>query len=253
MKSLNEEKVVKRIISDFHDESWVEKIIVIDGGSTDYTIQEIKQFDKAQVFIHPWLDWFHDMEISQSNIALSYIPHGEVCFILDFDERISDNLKLTLEEVDRMGMPGGADIGNVPRKTFEVYRYDDPQPSPHAIIGDDGWPMISHEIGQYPDYQTRLIKRNPTLHWINSPHHSISGEYRSVNLPLGCDILHYEKDDYRDRERIEKKWLRAQARRKELGLTADVFETKIKPELGAFASPEKWKDSDSEKLIARRL
>jgi hypothetical protein len=245
MKALNEERVVKRVLCDFHAETWVEKIIVIDGGSTDYTIQEIKQFDKALVYVHPWLDWYHDAEICQSNIALSYIAHGTMCFILDFDERMSNDLKLLLEEIDEKGIPGGADIGNVPRKTFDVYRYEDPEVSPHAIIWEDGWPEVSHEIGQYPDYQTRLIKRNPTLHWVNSPHHSLLGEYQSVNLPLGCDILHYEKDDFRDRERIEKKWLRAQARRKELGLVADVFETKVKPELGSFASPKGWKCADS--------
>ena len=56
MKCLNEEKVVKRCISDFHDEPFCEKIIVIDGGSTDYTVQELKKFSKVQVFVHPWID-----------------------------------------------------------------------------------------------------------------------------------------------------------------------------------------------------
>ena len=39
MKSLNEEKMVERVIGDIHDEEWVTQIIVIDGWSTDYTVQ----------------------------------------------------------------------------------------------------------------------------------------------------------------------------------------------------------------------
>ena len=51
MKCLNEEKSAKRCISDFYDEKFCEKIIVIDGGSSDYTVQEIKEIARLTIFI----------------------------------------------------------------------------------------------------------------------------------------------------------------------------------------------------------
>jgi len=236
MKCLNEEKGVARCINNFHNEKWVDKIVVIDGGSSDYTVQEVKQFKKAVVYIHPWIDWYHDMEITQSNIALSYIPHGMIAFILDFDECCSEELKEVLSEVNSKGFDN--DVGNVSRRTVDVIRYMD---SPIAVLGSDGMPIISNQIGQYPDFQPRLIKKDYRMRWVNSPHHQLIGWEKMSSTNIKADIIHYEKDDLRDRVRIEKKWLRAQARRIELGISCDIFESKINPELAQYADYENWK------------
>jgi glycosyltransferase involved in cell wall biosynthesis len=237
MKALNEERCVKRCISDFHDEPFCEKIIVIDGGSTDYTIQELKQFDKVKVYVHPWIDAYHYMEVIQSNILLSYIPENELMMIMDFDERMSPALKNKLNEIHNyQNMILEKGIAHFSRATHEVMRYEK---SPHAIIGEDGWPIISHQIGQYPDYQCRLIRKHFHMHWVNSPHHVLCGWYQNINFD--ADIIHYEKDDYRDRIRIEKKWAREHARRMELGLNADMFDCAFKPEIADYYDPETWK------------
>lgn len=235
LKGLNEERSVKRCISDFIDEPFAERILVVDGGSTDYTVQELKRFPKVEVFVHPWIDSYHGMECSQSNIGLSYIPENSLVVILDFDERFSGELKEYLNTLDESTIPTGC-AGHFSRKTYEVLRYEN---SPHAILDDDGWPILANAIGQYPDYQNRLLRKTYKMHWINSPHHVMIGHDSVLNIQK--DIIHYQKDDLRDRERIEKRWARAQARRTELGLSADVFETQIKPEIAEFYSPEGWK------------
>lgn len=236
MKCLNEERYVYRCISDFHNDPWVDRIVVIDGGSTDYTVPELKQFDKVEVYVHPWADWYHDMEVAQSNIALSYIPQGKVCFILDFDERISPELRLKLADINSQENVEW-DTAHVSRRTVEPLRHED---TPFAVLGDDGWPVESHQIGQYPDYQCRLLKRQVGMHWVNSPHHVLFGSWW-VNVNIQADIIHFEKDDLRDRQRIEKKWLRSQVRRRQLGLVADIFETNVKPELGRYLDPRYWR------------
>lgn len=237
MKCLNEQNTVARCIGDFHDEEWVDKIIVVDGGSTDFTVHELNKFSKVKTYIHPWLDWYHDMEVTQSNIVLSYLPLGHIGFILDFDERMSEELKESLSQIRKTNdMPYFADVCHFSRRTFDLHRHED---SPHAIIDEDtGWPHISHQIGQYPDYQCRLIRRTVEMKWANSPHHVMVGH--KTQSFIQADILHFEKDDLRDRERIEIKWLRAQARRKELGLQADVFECSPKPELYKYSEPTYW-------------
>lgn len=237
MKGLNEEKSVKRCIGDFHDEPFVKRIIVIDGRSQDHTVPELRRFSKVEVYIHPWFDWYHDMEVCQSNIALSYVPNGEIVFIMDFDEKMSPELKKFLSELNERDFPLGLAL-HFSRKTVDVIRYED---SPHAVLGEDGWPIISHQIGQYPDYQCRLFIKTPKLRWVNSPHHVLIGHEHSRNV--NSDIIHYEKDDYRDRIAVEKKWLRQLRRRKQLGLPVDIFDCKVKTELAEFNNGEYWDDS----------
>ena len=241
MKCMNEERSVNRCIGDFHDEKWVDEIVVIDGCSNDYTVEELKQFSKVKVYIHPWIDWYHNMECIQSNIGLSYMREGEIFFILDFDERMNKQLKNYLSKVKDIDF----ELGSVARQTMDCLRYEN---SPYGMIDKEGWPLVSHQIGQFPDFQPRLIKKSFKFHWVNSPHHLLCGVEKEQNLPESCFIIHYEKDDIRDRERIEKKWLRNKLRREELGLSADVFETKTKPEIAKFTKNYWRKENDRTNL-----
>ncbi|GAH14883.1 unnamed protein product, partial [marine sediment metagenome] len=137
---------------------------------------------------------------------------------------------------DKEGMPEDVDMCNVSRKTVEPLRYEN---SPYAIIGDDKFAVESHQIGQYPDFQCRIIRRRPEMHWINSPHHHLIGWDKYLNIH--ADLIHYEKDDLRDRERIERGWARCQARRKELGLTADSFEVRVPYDVHKYTNPDDWR------------
>ena len=240
MKVLNEELSVGRCIADFHDDPWVSDIIVMDGGSSDYTVHEAQQIDKVRVFVHPYLDWFHAMEIMQANALLTYVNNGDLCFLIDADERLTDELKQFLTECDKTNeLPGGGDLVHVPRRTIEVLRHED---SPFCIYGEDGWPVESHQVGQWPDYQPRLLRRHHEMHWVQSPHRVLMGQKLNHNLePGGAFILHYEKDDKRRRDSIERRWLRPDATRKELGLANDLYETGVKPEYADAAEPDFWR------------
>ncbi len=239
MKGLNEEKMVKPVIGNFHDEDWIDRIIVIDGGSTDLTVHNLKKFSKVEVYIHPWLPWYHDMEVIQSNIALSYLPIDSLAFIMDFDEVMSAKLKETLAGINEKGFP--ADLGAFSRMSYEPLRHPN---SPFAVLDETGFPTFGYQIGQYPDYQCRLIKRKIGMHWINSPHHVMFGT-RSLwkETVTNADIIHcHGKYDARDRDRIEMGWLRMQARRNQLGLKADLFECKPNIDFLDCIDPDYWGD-----------
>jgi hypothetical protein len=117
--------------------------------------------------------------------------------------------------------------------------------SPFAMPGDGGFWMVSHQIGQYPDYQLRVIKRQLGMQWVNSPHHVMFGLNEGLfsNFNIQADLIHYHgKEDSRQRESIERQWVRHQATRNRLGLEADVFECDVKPELAKYAKPEYWEE-----------
>jgi len=240
MKSLNEEKSINLVIGDIHEETWVDKIIVIDGDSSDDTVIELKKFDKVKMYSHKWEKWYHNQECSQSNILLSYISNGEIVFLLDFDERISPELKQLLSEINKKGMP--TDCASVSRKSYELMRYPN---SPYAMKDKTGWWRTSKAYGQYPDYQLRVIKKKVGMHWINSPHHSLFGAGSLfTHTNLDADIIHYHgKEDERNRFNIERQWARNQSRRKELGLICDVFEADLSPEMIQYGNPKFWKEN----------
>lgn len=244
MKSLNESKMVKPVIGDIHDEPWVDRIIVIDGCSSDDTVIELKQFPKVEVYCHKWEKWFHAQEVIQSNILLQYVPMDEIFFILDFDEQCSPELKTLLADIDRDGMPGDVDCVHVSRKSYELMRFPD---SPFAMPDSHGFWLVSHQIGQYPDFQLRIIRRQLGMQWVNSPHHIMFGlkEGLFTSQNIQADLIHYHgKEDVRDRDVIERQWLRNQARRQHLGLDADVFECDVKPELAQYADPGFWEENE---------
>jgi len=136
-------------------------------------------------------------------------------------------------------LSNGADLVHIARRTVEVIRYVG---SPFAVIGDNGWPIESHEIGQFPDYQPRLLRRSVEIHWVQSPHRCAMGCKQTYNLDPTCYIEHYEKDDFRDRDWIEKRWLRPVATRMALGLTCDLYPTSAKKEYAEAADASFWKD-----------
>lgn len=241
MQSLNEEKMVDPVIANVHDLDWVSRIIVIDGGSQDFTVHKLKQWPKCEVYHHFYDRGYHAAQSMQRNISLTYIPMDEICFILDFDEGMSDGLKDFLAGVNANGMPQEADIVCVSRISYESMRHED---SPFALLGDNGFPIPSHTIGEYPDWQARLIQRSPQMFFINSPHHVLIGAERQVAIPH-TDIIHYHgKTDARDRDNIEILWAFTQARRKELGLAADSFESTLSPGMEEYGRPEYWRADD---------
>jgi glycosyltransferase involved in cell wall biosynthesis len=104
MIALNEEDNIARALSScgFSDE-----IVVVDGGSTDHTLEILQSHDKVKVVHHPWNGHFGN----QRQFGLQHCT-GDWVIRLDadeafsqlFEERIRHLLNLTPEEVVAYGV-----------------------------------------------------------------------------------------------------------------------------------------------------
>ena len=118
------------IVACIHCLKWADKVIVLDSGSTDRTV-EFARARGAVTYQHPFRDF-----AAQRNAALDIVDGDWVLFV-DADERVAP--KLAAEVRSAIGDP--LRVGWwIPRRNYFLGR----------LMRHTGW---------YPDYQLRLLKR----------------------------------------------------------------------------------------------
>jgi len=180
----NEEKNLPRFIELVINNPYIGKVIAIDGGSTDKTVE---LFEKAGVFVyvHNYDKNYHDMQAMQRNYSCSFVKDDTNIIIMDIDECFSKDLE---EYLPVLAENTSIEYGIISRKTFNYY----------SDIND---PL--KQIKNYPDWQPRFFKWNRRFKWVGSPHHNIYN--CPVPFKIQKDILHFEKEG-KDREALELRW-----------------------------------------------
>ena len=179
----NEEKNLPKFIENVINNPYIGRVIAIDGGSNDKTVELLKSAG-AEVYFHPYLKTYHEMQAMQRNISFSYVKDGEHCIFMDIDECFSDELKEYLPVLCEAEYR----FAEISRRTFDYY----------ADIND-----ISKRIKDYPDWQPRFYIWDRKFKFVGGAHHI------TLNCPqpekIQKDIIHFEKEG-KARDIIDKQW-----------------------------------------------
>ena len=164
--TLNEELNIQKACESV---SWADEIVVVDSSSTDST-REIATGAGARVIVNEW-PGFAD----QKQFAVEQAKHDWI-FSLDADERVSDELRGSIERLRSKDESELADGYQIARRTFYQGRW----------IRGGGW---------YPDRQLRLFKKTHG-HWKKRHiHESVEMNPGARVETLDGDLLHFTVRD----------------------------------------------------------
>ncbi len=146
--------------------SWADEIVVVDSESTDATCEIAKSLG-ATVHVNSWPGF-----AAQKQFAMNHARH-EWILSLDADERVSDELRTSIQNLDANSLADGYYLS---RRSFYQGRW----------IRGGGW---------YPDRQLRLFRKRKG-HWKNRLiHESVEMAQGSKVDQLSGDLLHFSVRD----------------------------------------------------------
>lgn len=160
--TFNEESNIKAACESV---AWADEIVVVDSNSTDKT-RDIAAACGAKVITNEWPGFGAQKQFAANRAEYDWI------FSLDADERVSDQLRTSIDTLKKQRRTNDADAFVVPRRTYYQGRW----------IRGGGW---------YPDYQLRLFNRTKG-HWkLRQVHESVVMDYGTRVRELEGDLLHY--------------------------------------------------------------
>jgi glycosyltransferase involved in cell wall biosynthesis len=160
--TFNEESNIKAACKSV---AWADEIVVVDSNSTDAT-RELAAALGARVITNAWPGFG-----AQKQFAVEHAKH-EWIFSLDADERVSEELKKSIEKLRQLPETQLADGYEIARRTFYQQRW----------IRGGGW---------YPDRQLRLFKKSRGRWKERHIHESVAMNSGARVEKLNGDLLHY--------------------------------------------------------------
>ena len=156
--------------------AWADEIVVVDSESTDRT-REIAAACGARVIVNPWPGFG-----AQKQFAVDQAQNDWI-FSLDADERVSGDLRKTIEALKQRPETEIVDGFLIPRRTFYQQRW----------IRGGGW---------YPDRQLRLFNRTKGSWKQRHIHESVAMNNGARVETLAGDLLHYTSPNAAHHHRV---------------------------------------------------
>lgn len=197
----NEGRRIRRCLESL---KWCDEIVVIDGGSTDSTLEICREYTD-RIFVRPWPGF-----VEQKGFGLAQCSH-EWVLNLDADEELSPGL---IDEIKRQvlvpsAQNAGIDGYYLSRIVYYLNRW---------------W----RKGGWYPEHRLRLCRRSKTTWGGENPHEKaiVSGQTRK----LSGELFHYTYDNIADHvQRLNRYSTTAAESMKRRGARSSRFKLVLNP------------------------
>jgi hypothetical protein len=180
------ERLLSQLLSSIRDED--EIIVQMDASPHDkYHLPE----DKKKV-----LDYIMNLR-EQGYIRVTLCPLNndfatfknnlkslctkDYIFQIDADEYLSEELLAYLPAILE---------DNNQVEMFSIPRINTVKGLTQEHIKQWGWRVDERGWVNYPDYQNRILRNKPEIHWVNKVHEKIIGAMITTEIPPGLDLIH---------------------------------------------------------------
>jgi glycosyltransferase involved in cell wall biosynthesis len=162
-----------------------EIVVQIDITATDEV--------KAVVNKYKLMNYFHPLnkDFATFKNNLKGLCTKDYIFQIDADEYLSEELLTYLPAILE-------DNSNV--EMFSVPRINTVEGLTEQHIKQWGWRVDERGWVNYPDYQNRIFKNKPEIHWINKVHEKIIGAMSTAELPPSLDLIHPKTIDRQEKQ-----------------------------------------------------
>jgi hypothetical protein len=177
------DKLLNQLSSSIRDED--EIVVQMDITATDEV--------KAVVNKYKLMNYFHPLnkDFATFKNNLKGLCTKDYIFQIDADEYLSEELLTYL--------PAILD-DNHTVEMFSIPRINTVEGLTEQHIKQWGWRVDEKGWVNYPDYQNRILKNKPEIHWVNKVHEKIIGAMAITSLPPGFDLIHPKTIDKQEKQ-----------------------------------------------------
>ena len=139
------------------------------------------------------MNYFHPLnnDFATFKNNLKGICTKDYIFQIDADEFLSEELIESMPDI----LEANPDV-----EMFSVPRVNTVEGLTEAHIKQWGWYVNQDGWVNYPDYQNRILKNKPEIHWVNKVHEKIIGAMITTVLPPGFDLIHPKTIDRQEKQ-----------------------------------------------------
>jgi glycosyltransferase involved in cell wall biosynthesis len=167
------DKLLNQLSSSIRDED--EIVVQMDITATDEV--------KAVVNKYKLMNYFHPLnkDFATFKNNLKSLCTKDYIFQIDADEYLSEDLLIYLPAILE---------DNRSVEMFSIPRINTVEGLTEQHIRQWGWRVDERGWVNYPDYQNRILKNKPEIHWVNKVHEKIIGARTTTEIPPGLDLIH---------------------------------------------------------------
>jgi len=167
------DRLLSQLSSSIRDED--EIIVQMDITATDEVKAVVNKY-KLMNYFHPLNNDFATFKNNLKSLCTK-----DYIFQIDADEYLSEELLTYLPAILE---------DNHSVEMFSIPRINTVEGLTETHIKQWGWRVDERGWVNYPDYQNRIMKNKPEIHWVNKVHEKIVGAMTITSLPPGFDLIH---------------------------------------------------------------